>query len=590
MSTSDSIVIRELADAFDTGWRPDDWARLTDLVRRAPPHLAVAVAHRLIVIDIDRRAADRLTVPSPQSYLDMFPELADSDLGTLLGAAPDPPKAAVTPPPAAVPDRIGRYPVNSRLAAGGEAEVFLCFHPDWKTLVAVKWMRAEAADRGDWKERFARQGALLNGLEHPSIVRVFDQGEHQGRPFLVTEYIQGRTLEQYARDTRPDPAQAVEIVAQVAAALGHAHRVGVYHQDVKPDNVLIDDRGRVRLIDFGVAWFRPAWGGGADPHGCTAGTLGYLSPEQASGGEVTARTDVFALGGVLYFLLTGRAPYPRLDVPTALRRAAAGEWDREPLNTPAVPAGLRRVCDTAMAADPGARHASAEALAADAAAALRRPRPFRTLAVAGVLLCAFALAVAVGRWWGGRPQPSPPHPSVAAAAPVDLVVFAQRPGFDARPLGDVVPLRTGDLIDLRFRVPAGTHAVLASVNGDGRLSVLKAYPAGEARDAVWPAPGQAVELLPPTGTELLFVCGRTDRPPTPYELQAAWGAGEWPPLDPPGHYFRVRPSGVTLEGASRDFGPAAERPDADQLRHRLERLRENLKDFAIFDGIAFRHQ
>src|SRR5262249_25078785 len=151
------------------------------------------------------------TLPTIHSYLSRFPELAaNSDLrdrvqATLAQPTFPVPVAPVTPPP---PEKIGRYPVNSVLAAGGEAQVYLCFHPDWKRQVVVKWMREEAAGRADWRERFARQGELLKGLEHENIVRVYDQGEPLGRPFIVTEYIQGRTLDRFYRDTRPDPAQA----------------------------------------------------------------------------------------------------------------------------------------------------------------------------------------------------------------------------------------------------------------------------------------------------------------------------------------------------------------------------------------------
>src|SRR5262249_52506033 len=124
------------------------------------------------------------------------------------------------------------------------------------------------------------------------------------------------------------------------------------HQDVKPDNILIEERGRARLINFGLAWFRPAWGG-TDPLGGTRGTLAYLPPEQVHGREFTARSDIFALGGVVYFLLTGEAPYSGSNIPTVLRRVRACEWDRSLLNRPgeaatgAVPGALAQL--------PGAR-------------------------------------------------------------------------------------------------------------------------------------------------------------------------------------------------------------------------------------------
>ena len=589
--SSDAAQIHELAEAFDADWQPEDWVRMIELARRAPPHLARAVVEEFIVIDVQRRRARELTLPDIHSYLARFPDLAADPIWQervqVTYRKSDTP-AGPTP----TPEKIGRYPVNSALAAGGEAEVYLCFHPDWRKQVVVKWMRAEAAAQADWRERFARQGELLKALEHDRIVRVYDQGEFQDRPFIVTEYIQGRTLGQYYRDARPDPTRAVDIVEDVAAALGHAHRSGVYHQDVKPDNILIDDDGRAKLIDFGVAWFRPAWGGGTDPYGCTAGTLGYLSPEQASGGDITARTDLFALGGVLYFLLTGVAPYPEPDAGAALARARACNWNKSLLDKPEIPVRLRRVCDTAMAADPHKRYDSADAMVSAARAAFRQPwyRSPRRVAVALLLLCLFGGSIVVGR--SLSTQWFPPSVPVAAEK-ANLTVQVRRPGYDPKPLSEVVPLRSGDTLQARFRVSAGVHANLVYVNGSGRLEVLQTYPPREgAYEAIWPGPGQGVELTPPLGTEFLFVCGRTDRAPTTTELQEAWTAGAgWPALEPAGRFLRVRPEEITVEGAgNRDLGKVVEFPESDQVKRRLEQFRERLQGFPVLDGVAFRHQ
>jgi tRNA A-37 threonylcarbamoyl transferase component Bud32 len=586
---TDAARIHELAEAYDADWRPEDWARMADLIRQAPPHLTRAVAEELIVIDVQRRLSRQLTLPNIRSYLEHFPALASDPLWREhVQAAVDPAPTPDTGPP----EKIGRYPVNSALAAGGEAQVYLCFHPDWRKQVVVKWMRAEAASNADWRERFARQGELLKGLEHANIVRVYDQGEFQGRPFIVTEYIQGRTLAQYARDTQPDRARAAEIIADVAAALGHAHKSGVYHQDVKPDNILIDDNGRAKLIDFGVAWFRPAWGGGSDPHGCTAGTLGYLSPEQATGGEVTARTDIFALGGVLYFLLTGRAPYLASESSAMLKRARECDWDRSQLDKPEIPARLREVCETAMAAAPRERYGSAEELAEAARAAVRQPwyRSPRRLVVVALVLCLFGGSVVAGRSWSRgwfAPQGAP------AVESANLTVVVRRPGFDPKPLSEYVPLKNGDEIQARFRVSKGVHAALVSVNGAGRLTVLESYaPRTVTYEAIWPEAGKGAQLLPPTGTEFFFVCGRTDRAPTVAELQSAWDADAgWPALEPGGRYLRVRPEEIAIEGAgNRDFGQAVDFPETDQVKRRLERFRDRLQSFPVLDGIAFRHQ
>ena len=586
---SDAARIHEIAEAFEIDWQADDWPRMTGHVRQAPPELAPALAEELIAIDIQRRLALDMTLPVLDSYLGHFPDLA-TDAGWRAKVQAAFPSVPHVPP--AHPEKIGRYPVNSLLATGGEAEVYLAFHPDWKKQVVVKWMREASAGRTDWRERFARQGQLLKDLEHDKIVRIYDQGEFQGRPFLVTEYIRGRTLAQYYHDVHPNPAQAVALVADVAVALAHAHRLGVYHQDIKPDNILVDDAGRAKLIDFGVAWFRPAWGGGTDLHGCTAGTLAYFSPEQAAGGEITARTDLFALGGVLYFLLTGVRPYPERQAHAALRRAGLCDWDRTLLSAPGIPVALRRVCETAMAKDPKDRFDSAAALATAARVAVHRSwyRSPRRLAVAAAVLCAVGGFAVIGKNLGDRWFP---YSAQVATEKANLLVQVRRPGFDPKPLDEVIPLKDGDSLQARFRVAAGVHAALAYVNGAGQLEVLQSYPAqDQGHEAVWPGPGEGTVLGPPTGTEFLFVCGRTDRVPTAEELQEAWAAGAgWPDMEPTDKFLRVQPGAISVEGSgNRSLKGNVPFPETDPIRRRLEHFRGRLKAFPVLDGVAFRHQ
>jgi hypothetical protein len=146
---------------------------------------------------------------------------------------------------------------------------------------------------------------------------------------------------------------------------------------------------------------------------------------------------------------------------------------------------------------------------------------------------------------------------------------------------------------VRFRVPAGIHASLVGVNGEGQLRVLQSYDARKSTyEAIWPGSGDGIELTPPLGTEFLFVCGRTDRPPTDVELQSAWDAGNgWPSLKPEGQLLRVRPEEITVEGAAtRNFGKVDPFPESDQVKQRLEKFRERLTGFSVLDGVAFRHQ
>src|SRR5262249_19123518 len=159
------------------------------------------------------------------------------------------------------------------------------------------------------REQIIREGRILASLTpHANLVRVYDLGFHEGRPFLVLEYISGRTLQQCGQDERLTPARAATLVAMLARGVDSAHKQGVIHQDINPRNAILDGLGEARLIDFGLAWFRPAWDESSAEARPDAGTPRYLSPEQADPGigPVDVRTDVFGLGGVLYYLLTGR--------------------------------------------------------------------------------------------------------------------------------------------------------------------------------------------------------------------------------------------------------------------------------------------
>src|SRR5262249_36951724 len=163
------------------------------------------------------------------------------------------------------------------------------------------------------------------------------------------------------------PRAAAALVARAARAVAAAHRRGVTHQDLKPRNILVDEARQPRVIDFGLARLRHAWRDEHVPDGLVSGTIAYLSPEQARGGNSRAgpRTDVFALGAVLYYLLVGRAPFAGDGFDDSLARARQGAFDRGALRRPGVPRRLEAICLRAMAAEPEGRYATADELAAD---------------------------------------------------------------------------------------------------------------------------------------------------------------------------------------------------------------------------------
>ena len=180
-----------------------------------------------------------------------------------------------------LPARIGRYAVLSALDEGGQARVFRVVHPGLGKDLVLKLAARPVADDPMGRDLLAAEGRLLAELNHPSLVRVIDLDVHDdGRPFLVMDHVSGCTLDRHIAQGLPAPRRAAAMVAEIARAVAYIHRRGVVHQDIKPRNVLIDESGRPRLIDFGLARLRHAWA--LDTSGPSGGTLMYMAPEQAA--------------------------------------------------------------------------------------------------------------------------------------------------------------------------------------------------------------------------------------------------------------------------------------------------------------------
>ncbi|WP_129669118.1 Stk1 family PASTA domain-containing Ser/Thr kinase [Phytoactinopolyspora endophytica] len=203
----------------------------------------------------------------------------------------------------------GRYRVDSPLARGGMATVYKATDTRLDRVVALKVMHAELAADDTFVGRFIDEAKSVARLSDPSIVSVFDQGEDQGAVFLAMEFIEGRTLRDILNERgRIEPDLCLDVIEPVLSALRAAHQAGMVHRDVKPENVLISNDGRVKVADFGLA--RPVRGpSNTTTRGLLLGTVNYISPEQALGERATPRSDVYAAGVVLYELLTGRPPH-----------------------------------------------------------------------------------------------------------------------------------------------------------------------------------------------------------------------------------------------------------------------------------------
>lgn len=335
----------------------------------------------------------------------------------------------------------GRYRVERVLGVGAMAKVLLAHDAELGREVAVKLLDEGLAADPSFRARFAREARVAASLSHPNVVTVFDVGEADGRPFIVMELVPGRTLEErLSRDGALRGDDVLTIARQVCAGLEHAHANGLVHRDLKPGNLIERDDGTVKIADFGIA--RAVEGTELTEAGTIVGTAAYLAPEQAEAGAVTPATDLFALGVVLYELLTDRQPW-KVDSLAAL----AGRREARPPELPAdTPPGLRSAIERCLRPDPEDRPSSAAEVArlldnrdADATVVIPRAAPRRRrrrrplaplLAIAvGVLLLALAaIGLALGTGDGSNEPDAP--------AQVQAIPDGATPSEDARGLAD----------------------------------------------------------------------------------------------------------------------------------------------------------
>jgi serine/threonine-protein kinase len=261
----------------------------------------------------------------------------------------------------------GRYELHRRLGRGGMAEVYLARDQLLDRPVAVKVLFPALATDEGFVERFRREAQAAANLQHPNIVSVFDWGEANGTYFIVMEYVEGMTLAETLRDEgRLHPDRAAEITADIAAALGFAHRNRVVHRDVKPGNVLITRDGGVKVADFGIA---RALSDSSDANltktGSVMGTATYFSPEQARGAPVDPRSDIYSLGCVLYEMTTGHPPFAGENA-VAIAYKHVQENPMPPRRfDPALPDTLEAITLKCLAKNPANRYPSAQDLRAD---------------------------------------------------------------------------------------------------------------------------------------------------------------------------------------------------------------------------------
>ena len=216
----------------------------------------------------------------------------------------------VTHIPALSPgDRIGRFEVVSQLGSGGMGEVYLAHDPDLARNIAIKVLPPAFAADKERVRRLHREGRAASALKHANVLTIYELGELEGRTFLVTEYVEGRTLKDRLAAGPMPVNEALAIATEVARGLQAAHQQGVVHRDIKPANIMILPDGHIKILDFGLAL-------GSDDRtltqsGTVMGTPTYMSPEQRKGESVDARTDIWSLGVLIYEMIAGRLPFPQ---------------------------------------------------------------------------------------------------------------------------------------------------------------------------------------------------------------------------------------------------------------------------------------
>jgi serine/threonine-protein kinase len=280
---------------------------------------------------------------------------------------------------------VGDYRLEELIGRGGMGVVYRATQVSLGRTVAIKLIAEAAADDPAFRARFKREARLAAGIDHPNVIPVYQADEADGRLYIAMRYVEGTDLGALIASRGPLPAEeAAAIVEQVAAALDAAHARELVHRDVKPGNVLVDRTGHVYLTDFGITK-QVASRTGLTLEGGLLGTLDYAAPEQLRGDAVDARTDVYALGCLLFELLTGEVPYRRASEGEKVLAHLAAPPPRPTEARPDLPVGFDTVVARAMAKEPDARFASAGELARAAHAALAGERltvPVAPVAVA----------------------------------------------------------------------------------------------------------------------------------------------------------------------------------------------------------------
>ena len=313
---------------------------------------------------------------------------------------------------------VSHYRIVEKIGAGGMGEVYLAEDTELNRKVALKFLPPDLCRDADCRARFKREAQAAAKLSHPNIVTIYEVAEFHDRPYIVMEYLPGKSLKEIIRSGDMPLGKAIDLAVQIGEGLDAAHRAGVVHRDVKPANIVIGDDGRARILDFGLATIR-----GTErltQTGSTVGTLGYMSPEQTRGEEVDQRSDIFSFGVILYEMITGRLPFHGEHEAAILY--AIGYEEPEPLARykTGVPDELQRIVSKTLAKSKDERYQHTDDLLADLRTFSKQglpstaEKPRRDLWNRYVVSSAAAVILVIAGYWviktyvlpsGGKPEP-----------------------------------------------------------------------------------------------------------------------------------------------------------------------------------------
>ncbi len=264
---------------------------------------------------------------------------------------------------------ISHYRIISKIGAGGMGEVYLAEDTRLDRKVALKLLPEEFTRSEDRLRRFTQEARSASALNHPNIITIYDIGQAGASHFIATEFIEGHTLRQHMKRSAMTVGELLDVAVQTASALNAAHQAGIVHRDIKPENIMIRPDGYVKVLDFGLAKLveptststsadtqAPTIARTATEPGLLLGTLGYMSPEQARGKEVDARTDVFSFGVLLYEAVTGRSPFEGETTSDIIASILRSEPQPISFFLPEAPTELQRIISKALRKDKEERY------------------------------------------------------------------------------------------------------------------------------------------------------------------------------------------------------------------------------------------